>query len=51
MQKNISVNIAVDGVELKDLEPIQEAIEDVFKDYPDKRITVIMQDLPLVKFS
>lgn len=50
MEKNISINIAIDGVPLKDLEHIQEELEAIFADYADKRITMIMQDAPLVKF-
>ena len=50
MEKNISINIAVDGVQLSDIESIQEDIEAIFKDYSDKRITISIQDDPLVKF-
>lgn len=45
------INIAVDNVPLKDLETLQERLEGVFADYPDKRISVTLQDQPLVKFG
>jgi len=41
----------VDDVELVDIETIQEAIEEAFKEYPDKRINLQIQDDPLVKRS
>lgn len=51
MNKNLSINIAVDNVPLKDLETIQEELEAIFAGYPDNRITVTIQDQPLVKFG
>ena len=51
MEKNLMINIAVDGVPLKDLEHIQAELEAVFADYPDKRISTTIQDQPLVKFG
>ena len=45
------INIAVDGVALKDLEQITAELEAIFAGYPDKRITVTLQDQPLVKFG
>lgn len=50
MEKNLSINIAIDGVPLADLEQIQEDIENILKDYPDKRININIQDEPLVRF-
>lgn len=51
MEKNLSINIAIDGVPLKDIEHIQEEMDAIFAEYADKRITIILQDTPLVKFS
>ncbi len=51
MEKNISINIAIDGVPLNQLESIQEKLEALFEGFEDKRITMIMQDAPLVKFN
>ena len=51
MEKNLSINIAVDGVKLEDLEELQIGLELLFANYPDKRITTTMQDQPLVKFG
>lgn len=50
MEKNISYSIQVDGVQLEDLPEIQERIEEIFKEYRDKRIQVQVQDEPLVNF-
>ena len=51
MEKNLSINIAVDGVPLSDIETIQKDLEDVLLNYADKRITITIQDQPLVKFG
>lgn len=51
MEKNLSINIAIDNVPLNHLETIQEGIEDLLDKYPDKRITIILQDAPLVRFG
>ena len=45
------INIAIDGVELGKLEEIQEGLEALLDDYPDKRINIGIQDTPLVKFG
>ena len=50
MKKNININISVDGVELADLADIQAEIEKLFDLYQDKRITMTIQDEPLVAF-
>lgn len=50
MKKNININISVDGVDLDDLASIQEAIDELFQEYPDQRITMTLQDEPLVAF-
>lgn len=51
MKKNLMINIAIDGVPLTELESIQEGIEELLGDFPDKRITMTIQDQPLVKFG
>ena len=51
MEKNLMINIAVDSVPLNQLETLQGELESVFSDYPDKRITITIQDQPLVKFG
>lgn len=48
MKKTLIISIMVDNVELSELEELQVSIEDVFKNYDDKRITVQIQDEPLV---
>lgn len=45
------INIAIDNVPLDRLEEISELLEALFKDYPDKRINISIQDTPLVKFG
>lgn len=50
MKKNVQINIAIDDVEMKSLDTIQEELEAIFAAYPDKRITMILQDEPLVNF-
>lgn len=50
MNKNLAINIMIDDVPLNHLEEIQESIEKILEKYPDKRITVSIQDEPLVKF-
>lgn len=48
MKKTLIITIMVDGVELSHLEGLQTCIEDIFADYDDKRITVQIQDEPMV---
>ena len=49
MKKTLIITVMVDGVELSELEHIQEDLESLFIDFDDKRITVQIQDEPLVK--
>lgn len=51
MQRNLMISIVIDGVELKDLEELQEGLEDLLAEYPDKRINITIQDTPLVRFG
>jgi len=51
MEKNLMINIAVDGVPLNQLESIQEGLEELLSAYADKRISITTQDQPLVKFG
>lgn len=50
MEKNLMISIMIDGVPLKELEDIQTGIELLLAEYPDKRVTISIQDEPLVKF-
>ena len=49
MKKTLIITVMVDGVELSELEEIQGKLDEVFDYWPDKRITVQIQDEPLVK--
>jgi hypothetical protein len=49
MKKSVQIYVQVDGVELKDIESIQEQLEQLFKDYEYKRIQMTIQDNTLVK--
>lgn len=51
MEKSLSINIAIDSVPLVELESIQVGIEELLAVFPDKRITITIQDQPLVKFG
>lgn len=51
MEKNLMINIAIDGVPLKDLDTLSDDIESILEQYPDKRISITIQDQPLVKFG
>lgn len=51
MEKSLIINVMVDNVKLSDLEKLQEALEEVFSEYRDKRITVSMQDEKVVRFG
>lgn len=50
MYKNVTINIAIDVVNLKDLDTLEKGIAEILEQYPDKRVTMILQDEPLVKF-
>ena len=45
------INIAVDSVPLNQLEDIQAGLEELLSAYDDKRITITLQDQPLVRFG
>lgn len=49
MEKSLIVTVYVDNVPLGNLEEIQGALEDIFEAFPDKRITIQIQDNPLVR--
>lgn len=48
MTKTLIITVMVDGVDLEDLKDIQKEVETVFVGYDDKRITIQIQDEPLV---
>jgi len=48
MKKTLIISIMVDNVELSELEVIQTSIEHILKEHKDKRITIQIQDEPLV---
>lgn len=49
MNKNVIITIMVDDVPMEELGNISEQIEEVFKEYPFKRITMNLGDIPMVK--
>lgn len=49
MSKTLIITIMVDGVEYPEIEGIQEGLDDIFGNYEDKRITIQIQDEPLVQ--
>lgn len=49
MEKTLIVTIMVDSVPLSMLEQIQKDLEISLEDYPDKRITIQIQDEPMVR--
>lgn len=49
MKKSMIITIYTDGVDLQDVESIQEGIESVFEKYADKRITIQIQEERLVR--
>jgi hypothetical protein len=49
VKKSLQIYIQVDDVELSNLEGLQDALEEVFEEYPDKRITITLQDDVLVR--
>lgn len=48
MKKNVIYTVMVNGVELSELENIQDDLEAVFKEYVEKRISVQLTDDRLV---
>lgn len=51
MNKSIIVTVYADDVPLGVLEAVQEGLELLFEEFKDKRITIQIQDQPLVSFS
>ncbi|NIW97364.1 MAG: hypothetical protein GWN13_03795 [Phycisphaerae bacterium] len=49
MKKSVQIYVQVDEVELKDIESIQEKLEELFAEYEYKRIQLTIQDTSLVK--
>lgn len=49
MKKSLMITIAVDNVELADLEKIQEKIDEIFDEYEYKRISTNIMDRNIVR--
>ena len=49
MKKTVIITIMVDDVDLALLEGIQDELDDIFEGFGDKRITMQIQDEPIVR--
>jgi len=46
MKSNVVVNVFFNNVDLEDVPIIRDAIEKIFVDYPDKRVTMTISERP-----
>lgn len=51
MAKQIRISIIVSGVELSDLEDIEEKLRELLEAYPDNRMTINISDRPSIRTS
>ncbi len=49
MKKSLIITVMVDDVQLIDLESIQDKLYEIFDEYENKRITMQLQDEPVVR--
>lgn len=49
MDKSVQIYIQIDDVPLQDIESLEEKIEEAISEYENKRVTMTIQDEPLVR--
>lgn len=49
MDKSVQIYIQIDDVPLQDIESLEEKIQEAISKYENKRVTMTIQDEPLVR--
>lgn len=51
MKKSVIITVMIDNVSYSDIEEIETVIQETIEQYDDKRVTVTVQDTPLLSLQ